>query len=150
MTDRSITGGCQCGAVRYRAGGLGPANICHCRMCQRAMGNAFAPLVVGRDVAFDGAPARFRSSDVAERGFCRDCGTPLFYAPTGTDMIVLTIGSLDNPNMATPTLHYGIEGLVDWLKLDDDLPRKPTRPGGLSGKGPDVIRSMQAPVDRDV
>lgn len=39
-------GGCQCGAVRFEVSGpLGQASVCHCRMCQKAFGNVFAPLV---------------------------------------------------------------------------------------------------------
>ena len=141
------TGGCQCGRVRYRVTEpLGRANLCHCRMCQRATGNAFAPLVSARGVVFEGTPARFASSDVAERGFCRDCGTPLFYAPAGSEVIELMIGTLDDPDAAVPELHYGVESQVSWLHLSDEWPRFETRPGGLSGKGPQAITSRQSPV----
>ncbi|MBB5220195.1 hypothetical protein HNP73_000116 [Amaricoccus macauensis] len=145
----SITGGCQCGRIRYEAAALGPANLCHCRMCQRATGNAFAPLVTATDVRFTGTPTRFASSDVAERGFCRDCGTPLFYAPTGTDQIELMAGTLDDPDAASPALHYGIESRVSWLHLADGLPEYATRPHGLSGNGPARITSLQAPIGPD-
>lgn len=141
------TGGCQCGRVRFRvAEPLGSANLCHCRMCQRATGNAFAPLVTARGVAFEGEPARFASSDVAERGFCRECGTPLFYAPAGSDALELMIGALDAPNAVRPALHYGIESRVSWLHLSDGLPKFATRPGGLSGKGPNTITRRQHPI----
>lgn len=141
-----ITGGCQCGAVRYAAtGGIGRANLCHCRMCQRATGNAFAPLVTAYGVVFKGTPARFASSNIAERGFCAACGTPLFYAPTGSTEIELMIGSLDNPGAAVPALHYGVESRVPWLHLADGLPEYETRPGGLSGRGPRSIESRQDP-----
>ena len=80
MSAVRITGGCQCGAVRYAIQGpLGRASICHCRMCQKAFGSFFGPLVsvpAGALRWTRGAPAMFRSSDLAERGFCRDCGTP--------------------------------------------------------------------------
>lgn len=151
MSERAITGGCQCGAVRYRVrGGLGRANFCHCRMCQRATGNAFAPLVVARDVVFEGTPARFASSDVAERGFCAICGTPLFYAAPGAERdLDLMIGSLDDPDLARPALHYGVESRVAWLHLADGLPEHESRPGGLSGKGPERIESYQSPMGAD-
>ena len=43
--SRIYTGGCQCGAVRYRVEGtLGDPHLCHCRMCQKAAGNYFLPL----------------------------------------------------------------------------------------------------------
>ncbi|MBK0399966.1 GFA family protein [Limibaculum sp. M0105] len=141
------TGGCQCGRVRFRVTeGLGRANLCHCRMCQRATGNAFAPLVTARGVVFEGEPARFASSNVAERGYCRDCGTPLFYAPLGSDAVELMIGALDDPEAARPALHYGIESRLGWLHLADGLPEYETRPGGLSGTGPGTITSRQHPV----
>lgn len=146
MTEAAITGGCQCGAVRYRVtGGLGRANLCHCRMCQRATGNAFAPLVTALGTVFEGTPARFASSNVAERGFCAACGTALFYAPIGSDDVELMIGSLDDPDAARPELHYGVESRVAWLHISDGLPEYACRPGGLSGTGPPTIRTHQSP-----
>ena len=139
----TATGGCQCGKIRYRAAALGRANLCHCRMCQRATGNAFAPLVTALEIDFEGTPARFASSSVAERGFCRECGTPLFYAPVGSDEVELMIGTLDDPDAVTPALHYGIESRVSWLHLADGLPEYATRPGGLSGAGPATIENRQ-------
>ncbi len=149
-TTAYATGGCQCGQVRFTVtGSLGRAVLCHCQMCQRATGNTFAPLVTARDVVFAGQPRRFASSDVAERGFCRDCGTPLFYAPTGADVIEPMIGALDDPDAApdaaAPVLHYGVESRVHWLHLADSLPERETRPGGLTGQGPGTIESHQHP-----
>ena len=46
------SGGCQCGKVRFRVeGALGDASICHCRMCQKASGNFYLPLVSVRDAS---------------------------------------------------------------------------------------------------
>ena len=108
------TGGCQCGAVRYALHAeLGNPHICHCRMCQKAFGNYFAPLagVPPRDFAWTrGAPGTFRSSEAVERGFCRDCGTPLTYRVLDKDRISVSLGSLDDPSRVTPTKQYGIEG----------------------------------------
>jgi hypothetical protein len=98
------TGGCQCGAVRFRAGRLGGASICHCRMCQKQFGSFFGPFVTGYDVQWTrGQPKWFRSSQHATRGFCGDCGTPLAYHQDGDEGIVeLAIGALDNPTLAPP------------------------------------------------
>ena len=64
--DLTVTGGCQCGAVRYRATQmLDNAHLCHCRMCQKAVGNLFAALVAAPNDALEwtrGTPAAFRSS----------------------------------------------------------------------------------------
>ena len=87
------SGGCQCGAVRFHVeGALGDASICHCRMCQKASGNFYLPLVSVRGAKLSwtrGEPKKFRSSNHAWRGFCVDCGTPLFYeAPDGIAMTI--------------------------------------------------------------
>ncbi|MEP2707469.1 MAG: GFA family protein [Roseibium sp.] len=101
------TGGCQCGAVRYRASKLGRASICHCRMCQKAFGGFFGPLVTGEDIEWTrGERARFQSSNKNWRGFCRDCGTPLTYEHA--DGIELAIGSLDNPDRAAPVAQTNV------------------------------------------
>ena len=109
-----MTGGCQCGAVRYAllAEPTDPS-ICHCRMCQKAFGNYIAPFagVPLADLSWTrGTLAVFRSSDAVERGFCRDCGTPLSYRVLANDRISVSIGSLDEPARVTPVIQYGIEG----------------------------------------
>ncbi len=121
-----LTGGCQCGAVRYRLEAAPrEANICHCRMCQKASGGPF--------MAFAGAPqkdfvvtrgeiATFVSSDIAERGFCARCGTPLTYRGTGAAHVSVTIGSLDEPNAVAPETQLGIESRVSWLASALALP----------------------------
>lgn len=117
---KEVSGGCQCGAVRYHASHmLDNAHICHCRMCQKAVGNIFAALVAApRDaiVWTRGAPARFRSSDHVDRGFCRDCGTPLFYEDVQGDRVNFTIGSLDHPEQFPPGANTGTEGMVSWFE----------------------------------
>lgn len=140
------TGGCQCGAVRYRVTEpLGSSGLCHCRMCQRAGGNVFAPLVTARGVEWQGTAATWASSDISERGFCAACGTPLFFRNfDAEDELELMIGSLDDPGMAPPDHHYGIESRVAWLKLDDGLPAYET--GGKPGEGPVNVTSRQFAV----
>jgi hypothetical protein len=98
------TGGCQCGAVRYRFKTLGRASICHCRMCQKAMGNYFAPLVEVEGFEWTrGKRGLFASSNLSNRGFCTKCGTPLTLE---TDEIVeVAIGSLDDPSIAPIEYH---------------------------------------------
>src|SRR5687768_7379087 len=127
MADE-LTGGCQCGAVRYRLH-MQPKKVhfCHCRMCQKAVGGAFALLAPVKKDQMSwtrGAPSFFQSSTLAERGFCKSCGTPLSFAYTDSEWICVTIGSLDDPSRAQPEIHYGVESMVPWLELADDLPRE--------------------------
>lgn len=117
--ERTITGGCQCGAVRYRSSAvMDNAHLCHCRMCQKAVGNLFAALVAAPLDAFRwtrGEPSRWRSSAHVDRGFCGDCGTPLFYQDETSGRIGLMIGSLDDPAAFKPVTHDGTEGRMPWL-----------------------------------
>lgn len=124
MSNETHSGGCQCGAVRFRVeGSLDDASVCHCRMCQKAFGNFYAPLVSVRDAKLTwtrGTPKKFRSSNFAERGFCADCGTPLTYeAPDG---IALAVGAFDNPADITPKLQWGIEGKLPYVDTIGALP----------------------------
>lgn len=125
-----FSGGCQCGAVRYVLQ-LAPtgAHFCHCRMCQRAVGGPFAALVgVPKDAIewTKGEPCFFRSSSVATRGFCRECGTPLSFAYDRGERITVTIGSLDDPHAFPIQAHYGVEARWPWLKLCDGQPEEQT------------------------
>ena len=121
-----LTGGCQCGAVRYRldAAPTG-ANLCHCRMCQKAGGGPFMAFAGVRLAEFAwtrGAPKNFASSTIAERGFCADCGTPLTYRAIGHDRISVTSGSLDEPAAAPPIVQFGVVTKAAWLDNVADLP----------------------------
>jgi len=115
MDERRLTGGCQCGAVRFAiTGPLGRASICHCRMCQKAFGNAFAPLVTAKGLTWTrGAPKHFRSSNKVQRGFCADCGTPLTYEPDGLSPEV-AICALDDPSAVPPVIQVGTESRLPW------------------------------------
>jgi hypothetical protein len=67
-------------------------------------------------------PSVFRSSDAAERGFCRECGTPLTFRYLESDGIDVSIGSLDRPEQAKPVIQFRIESRLPWLGELADLP----------------------------
>lgn len=116
--ETEVSGGCQCGAVRYHASAmLDNAHICHCRMCQKAVGGTFAALVAAPRDALEwtrGRPAEFMSSEHVARGFCAACGTPLFYDYRPGRRVNLTIGSLDEPHRFPPLRQSGIEARMPW------------------------------------
>ncbi len=128
MADQTYSGGCQCGAVRFRVEGqLGDASVCHCRMCQKAFGNVYAPLVsvCGARLTWTrGEPKTFQSSNFVERGFCGDCGTPLYYeAPDG---IALAIGAFDTPAAIAPRIQFGVESKLPYADGIAGLPARDT------------------------
>ncbi len=142
--DVHITGGCQCGAVRYQASAmLDNAHICHCRMCQRAVGNIFAALVAAPDDAIEwtrGTPATFRSSEHVDRGFCAACGTPLFYHGLKSGRTNFTIGSLDDPAAFPPALQSGSEARMPWFATLPDIEDE----GSTESNAPDWAAAIAA------
>ena len=124
-----LTGGCQCGAVRYALHAQPHAEICHCRMCQKAVGGPFAALasVACEDFVWTrGAPALFNSSSVATRGFCAACGTPLTYRKIASENVSLTLHSLDHPDAVTPDRSFSPEMRPLWCLTLEALPVEPT------------------------
>ena len=123
---RLYEGGCLCGRVRYRAEGE-PVNerICHCRLCQKAVGAAFNARILFRieAVAVEGPVATVNSSPELERGFCPQCGTTLFSRRDSADVIGLTTGSLDDPSMFRPQMHIWTASKQPWVVIADGLPQ---------------------------
>lgn len=124
MSD-TLTGGCQCGRVRYgvRVDDRG-AYLCHCGMCRRATGGAAAALksVVVADVRWEGTPDWYRSSPIATRPFCRACGTPLGFRYDGAERMDLTVGSFDAPERLVPTSRFAIETALPGWEDTSHLP----------------------------
>jgi hypothetical protein len=141
----SWTGGCQCGAVRYLLDAEPTrSNVCHCRMCQKAAGApfmTFAGVTMSNFVWTRGTPKTFASSDIAERGFCAECGTPLSYFIPGRDWISVTIGSLDRASDIPPAMQYGVESKLAWADAISSLPVRDFT-AALEGR---AVRSHQHP-----
>jgi hypothetical protein len=133
----TLEGGCLCGATRYRISAEPRhADYCHCRMCQRATG---APVVPWLTVASDAfawtkdEPAVYRSSHIAERLFCRTCGTQLaFRAVAEPNHLDVTLASLDDPETVRPTHHIWTDSRIGWFEVADDLPRYPEHGPSIS------------------
>lgn len=147
---QSLSGGCQCGAVRFRVmGHPGIASVCHCRMCQKASAAPFLALVGPGENPVTwtrSAPSWFQSSSAVRRGFCKTCGTPLAYdAPDGLALCVI---AFDDPDVVAPTIAYGIEGKRPWCDEVTNLPRRVTMDDVASAPFLDTLVSYQHP-DRD-
>lgn len=122
------SGGCQCGAVRFEVRGeLKDSSICHCRMCQKAFGAYYAPLVSVRGAQFSwtrGQLSHFQSSNLVRRGFCNQCGTPLTYeAPDG---MAIAAGAFDQPVRLPPVRQYGMEARLPFIDALGALPSSRT------------------------
>jgi hypothetical protein len=126
-----LTGGCQCGAIRFAVTGL-PAkvSICHCRMCQKAAGAPFASFadIDNGDFAWTrGQPSTFQSSSIATRDFCAQCGTPLSFRRIDGQSIEIMTGTFDRPDRLVPTRQYGSEARLGWVVAIANLPSQTTQ-----------------------
>ncbi len=144
MPDRTPlhTGGCQCGAVRYALYTEPAGGICHCRMCQKAVGGPFFAWAMVSDTDFAWTatqPAWFRSSSAARRCFCPACGTPLgFQYDRKPDHIDIGIATLDDPGTVRPTKSLGIESQLPWC--DASLFALPSHRTGELGPPQDLTK----------
>jgi hypothetical protein len=123
-----MTGGCACGRVRFVADiDSVDAELCHCRMCQRASGNVSLALVGVRQdaIVWASEPDWYDSSAIAQRPFCSRCGSSLgFRYREGTEKMDLTVASFDDPSAFVPKYHFGAESLHEaWIDTGT-LPRQ--------------------------
>jgi hypothetical protein len=125
------TGGCLCGAVRYRLTGE-PRGIvnCHCSKCRRFHGNfgAYTSVAV-KELEFDEERGlKWFESTTDEtpnvfRGFCAECGSSLFWHPRGRGSIAVAAGSLDEPTQLQTIGHVWTSQISDYYEIRDDLPK---------------------------
>lgn len=95
----TLNGRCLCGKVSFSAANAGnKVGACHCSMCRRWGGGPLLAIDCGTDVSFGGEQfiRAFRSSDWAERGFCAECGSHLFYRLSQGGQYIMPVGLIDN------------------------------------------------------
>lgn len=128
-----MLGGCLCGAVRYRLSAAPKTSVnCHCSMCRRHSGAAFLTYIAVDRSAFQierGELVGYRSSKDAVRSHCGSCGSPLtFVFDSDPESVWVTVGTLDNPDEATPVENWFVQDKVQWTRLDDAVKAWPGAP----------------------
>jgi hypothetical protein len=121
------TGACLCGAVRLRVDGpLGRITFCHCGQCRRQTGLYYASTnALHRDVTVDGAEnvVWYESSEHGRRGFCRTCGSALFWKSEGAAEMSIQVGALDMPTRLEGGCHIFCADKGDFYEINDGLPQ---------------------------
>ncbi len=126
MNDEK-TGHCLCGAVRFRTRGqLREVIACHCSQCRRQTGLFYAATNVSLDrLDVEGmeSVSWYRASDAARRGFCRTCGSALFWQADGADYMSIMAGAFDQPSGLTIGYHIFCADKGDFYEINDDRPQ---------------------------
>ena len=118
------TGGCLCGAVRYRVSApLRPVVACHCTQCRKTSGHHVAATSAPRgEVRVDGDVTWFTSSPGVRRGFCGTCGSSLFWDGGGSHLSILA-GTIDGPTGLRMAGHIFCAFKGDYYAIGDGLPQ---------------------------
>lgn len=133
----AIGGSCLCGAVRYEiTGPLNGAGHCHCSMCRKAHGAAFATWTFidpaqFRWTAGTGDVGRYASSPGNERCFCRRCGSPLAVAHSG-EVREVVLANVDGDPGVRPAEHIFTGSKAPWHEITDGLPQHREWPPGMA------------------
>jgi len=139
MPEPTVSGSCLCGAVRFS---IRPPTLfcghCHCSMCRRSHGAGYVTWfgVARGQFSMDSGETelvRFRSSEHGTRSFCGRCGSSLFCELTHhPDVVDVVLASMRAPIDRGPQCHFYFDDRVDWVAVNDGLPRL----GGPTGREP--------------
>ena len=114
------TGSCLCGAVRFDVQNLRDVVACHCLQCRKTTGN-YMSATAANDADLKMTETRglkwYRSSDTAQRGFCQDCGSVLFWKGDGRDYTAITTGSIDGKTGLKLMGHIFCESAGDYYEI---------------------------------
>ena len=129
-------GNCLCGDVRYRLDGNYIFVVsCHCSMCRKHHGTAFAtyvgiPVAGFQWLAGEDKVVVHQSSPARTRGFCRACGSVVPRGDAKGETMVVPAGNLDDDFDTPPQAHVFVASKAPWYEITDGLPRFDAYPPG--------------------
>ena len=122
-----IKGRCDCGDVQFEIEAVRQdVTICHCSQCRRTSGHLWASTYAPYDkVKFitDESLEWYKSSDYAKRGFCKACGSSLFYRLNEEEGIAIAAGCLDMPTGLKIGKHIFVKDKGDYYDITDGAPQ---------------------------
>jgi len=130
MAENKITGGCQCGTIRYEVAGAPKSLVvCHCSDCQRQSGSAFGMTMVVSEADFrliKGNLKTYASKSAAGRAklgaFCPECGTRIYHKlEWRKGMVSVKPGTLDNTSWLKPEMHLWTSSKQPWVIVPDGM-----------------------------
>ena len=131
MSIEILTGSCLCGTVRYEVRApIESICHCHCRMCQKAHGSAFATYAPVSRSAFhvthgSSEICAYQSSSAARRLFCSGCGSVLLW-DNETEFpgaVFIAVATLNSPITPPTQRHIHVSSKVSWYEIADQWPQ---------------------------
>ena len=135
-----FSGRCACGEINYQCNEAPLAMFnCHCNQCQIASGGTFVTVALVRESALtieNGQPKFYKSTGDSgrstERGFCSNCGTPMFAkGEVAPGLISIKPGTLDDRSWFKPTIDTWASTAPSWVCQSSDLPKSDHTPNVL-------------------
>lgn len=121
-------GSCLCGAVRVEIeGDLPKPNVCHCSQCRKQSGHNWASTDVLPDrLKVEGKEhvRWYQSSEKVRRGFCKTCGSFLFWDADTLENIAVAMGVFDGATGTTLSGHIFVADKGDYYEIADGLPQE--------------------------
>jgi len=121
-----VKGRCECGEVEFTVESPRKSvTVCHCSQCRRTSGHLWASTHAPYDqVEFskDAGLEWYASSDTAKRGFCRRCGSSLFYRMNDEDGIGIAAGCIEDPTGLHLGKHIFVASKGDYYDIKDNVP----------------------------
>jgi hypothetical protein len=119
-------GSCLCGSIKFKISGkIGIGEMCHCTQCRKWTGHVLASTEVPRDaISIEGEEniKWYHSSKKVRRGFCSQCGSPLFFDPIDKEKhnwISVSLGAFATPTDTTIELHIFTAEKGDYYEILD-------------------------------
>lgn len=119
-------GSCLCGAVSFEVDVALPGpDVCHCSQCRKFSGHCFASTDVPKSavVVHGSENLSWYSGAKARRGFCKTCGSSLFWDPLHHDWIGLAMGAFDTPTETVVRIHIHVASKGDYYEISDGIPQ---------------------------
>ena len=121
----NLFGSCMCGSVQYEiTGDCREIIACHCVECRKSSGHFTAATATRPDnlVLLSNAGLKwYRASSMAQRGFCAECGSTLFWKPDSGDRVSVFVGSIDGDTGLELKAHIYVHEKGDYYRIEDDV-----------------------------
>jgi len=120
-------GSCLCGAISFEVScEIAAPDACHCTQCRKQSGHHWASTDLPRaalSIQGEDNLTWFQSSEKVRRGFCRTCGSFLFWDPLVSDTMAVAMGAFDQPTHTQLAKHIFVADKGDYYALEDGLPQ---------------------------